>query len=172
MRKFISCLLLASLPLVAQLAPRRAPGFCLIDSHGQWRDLADYRGKPVILEFLQTNCPHCAAFAPTLQKAQQKYGERVAILAIVLPPDNPSTMSEYVAGHGITYPVLLDQGQVAASYVRTPRLSFPTVYVVDAQGMIYDRYTYGPMNQDIFEGNGLFNELDRLLGSGAASKKK
>jgi thiol-disulfide isomerase/thioredoxin len=169
MRKFFAAMLCCAALLMAQ-APRRAPGFCLIDSHGQWHDLADYRGKPVIVEFMQTNCPHCAAFVPVLEKARQKYGDRIAILAIALPPDNPNTMMEYVSGHNIAYPVLFDQGQVAASYVRTPRLGFPTIYLVDPEGMIYANFTYGPMTRDIFEGNGLTNELDRLMAS--ASKKR
>ena len=42
---------------------RRAPGFCLPDSKMELHDLADYRGKPVILEFMQTTCPHCQRLA-------------------------------------------------------------------------------------------------------------
>jgi thiol-disulfide isomerase/thioredoxin len=156
--------------LAAQQAPRRAPGFCLIDSQGQWRDLADYRGKPVIIEFMQTKCPHCLAFIPVLEKARKKYGDRIAVLAIVLPPDSPATMTEYVASHGIPYPVLLDQGQVAASYVRASRLSFPTIYLVDAEGMLFDHFTYGPMTQDIFEGDGLIHQLERLMATGSKRK--
>ncbi len=42
---------------------RRAPGFALPNSQMKVVDLADYRGKIVVLEFMQTTCPHCAAFA-------------------------------------------------------------------------------------------------------------
>jgi hypothetical protein len=31
---------------------RRVPSVFLIDTAGQWRDLADYRGKIVVLEFM------------------------------------------------------------------------------------------------------------------------
>ena len=167
MRKFLAAFLFLAALLPAQLAQRRAPGFCLIDAYGQRRDLADYRGKPVNIEFMQTICPHCAAFVPVLDKVREKYGDRVAILAIALPNDNPSTITQYVRGHGIKYPVLFDQGQVAASYVREPRLAFPTIYLVDSAGMIYSHYTYGPMDSAVFEGKGLENELERLLGAGA-----
>lgn len=169
MRKFLF-ILLSTAALLAGQAPHRAPGFCLVDSRGQWHDLADYRGKPVIIEFMQTNCPHCAAFVPVLEKARQAFGDRISVLAIALPPDNPNTMMEYVSGHKIAYPVLYDQGQVAASYVRMPRLGFPTIYLVDSEGMIYANFTYGAMTRDIFEGNGLINELQRLMS--ATSKKK
>ena len=151
---------------------RRAPGFCLIDSTGQWRDLYDYRGKPVILEFMQTTCPHCANFVSILEKVQLKYGDRVQILAVVVPPDNPSTMTQYVTGHKIKYPVLLDQGQVAASYVCSPNLSFPTVYLIDPNGEIRSAHSYGPLAKDVFEGNGLLNEVDRIFGASSMPARK
>src|SRR5260370_6170735 len=130
MRKTLVALFCAAALLAAD-APRRAPGFCLIDAAGQWRDLYDYRGKAVLLEFMQTTCAHCAAFAPKLKEFQQKHGPRLQILSIVLPPDNPNTISQYVKGHGISYPVLFDIGQAAGSYVRAPWLWFLTIYLID-----------------------------------------
>jgi peroxiredoxin len=167
MRKTLVTLFCAA-ALFAADGPRRAPGFCLIDSTGQWRDLADYRGKAVLLEFMQTTCPHCAAFAPKLKEIQQKYGARLQILAVALPPDNPNTILQFVNGHGVTYPVLFDMGQVAGSYVRVPSLEFPTIYLIDANGMIHGHYEYGALTHDIFEANALLPELDKLVGAGAA----
>jgi peroxiredoxin len=177
MRKTLITLFCAAALVVtvfAADAPKRAPGFCLIDSSGQWRDLADYRGKAVLLEFMQTTCPHCAAFATKLKEFQQKYGAKLQILSVVLPPDNPNTITQYVNGHGIGYPVLFDMGQVAGSYVRVPSLEFPTIYLIDANGMIQNHYMYGVLSHDIFEANGLIPELDKLVGAAApaASKKK
>ena len=53
-------------PLFAADFSRRAPGFSLPDVNTEQHDLADYRGKVVILEFMQTTCPHCAAFTEVL----------------------------------------------------------------------------------------------------------
>jgi thiol-disulfide isomerase/thioredoxin len=171
MRKTLVTLFCAA-ALFAADAPRRAPGFCLIDSTGQWRDLADYRGKAVLLEFMQTTCGHCAAFAPKLKEIQQKYGARVQILAVAVPQDNPNTITQYVKGHGVTYPVLFDMGQVAASYVRVASLEFPTIYLIDANGMIHGHYEYNAFTRDIFEANALLPELDRLVGAAPAATKK
>ena len=72
---------------------RRAPGFCLIDTKGQWQDLADYRGKVVLVEFMQTDLSaHCATFSTVLNGLKMKYGDKLAILAVANPPDNPQTM--------------------------------------------------------------------------------
>jgi peroxiredoxin len=161
--KVLSILLCAAAIVNAQQAPKRAPGFCLADTTGQWRDLYDYRGKVVVLEFMQTTCPHCAAFAPKLSAIMQKYGDRVQVLSVALPPDNPNTMMDYVKGHKLTYPLLMDMGQAAASYVRAPNLRFPRVYLIDGEGIIRGNWEEGPLAKDIFEGNGLDREIDRLL---------
>src|SRR5690349_19112991 len=135
--KRILMLLCAAALMFGQGAPRRAPGFCLVDTTGQWKDLYDYHGKAVIIEFMQTTCPHCAAFQPKLQAIQQKYAGKVQVISIALmPADNPQTLMEYVKGHNVPYPVLLDMGQVAASYVQAGNLHFPNVYLVDGNGMI------------------------------------
>ena len=170
--KIATVLLCAAALIQAQQMPKRAPGFCLIDTTGQWRDLADYHGKPVVLEFMQTTCPHCAAFSDNLAALEKKYGERIQILAIALPNDTPQTMLQYVAGHKITYPLLYDMGQVTQSYVRGPGITFPSVYLIDGKGMLQGHWEQGPATKEIFEGNGLSREIDRLLGVGAAPAKK
>lgn len=171
MRKTLITLLCAA-ALFAADAPRRAPGFCLIDSAGEWRDLYDFRGKAVLLEFMQTTCGHCAAFAPKIREFQLKYGDKLQVVSVALPPDNPNTILQYVKGHAITYPVLFDMGQVAGSYVRVPSLEFPTIYLIDKDGMIRNQFVYSALTHDIFEANGLLPELDKLVAGGPSSKKK
>src|SRR4051794_12825061 len=134
--KKIAVTLLCGLALFAADPLRRAPGFCLIDSSGKWQDPADYTGKPRLAQLMQTTCPHCATFSGVLNNLKMKYGDRIAILAIANPPDNPQTMMQFATGHKLTYPMLFDQGQAAASYVRSPSVELPTVYLVDGNGMI------------------------------------
>jgi peroxiredoxin len=150
---------------VAIAAERRAPGFSLMDSKGAWHDLADYRGKPVLLAMIQTTCPHCAQFAESLQRAQEKYGDKIGILAVVVPPDTFDKAKDFIAGHKITYPVVFDMGQMCMSYVRGSKLEFPRLYIIDGNGMIYADDEFSPLTLDIFEGNGLNSVIDRLLGA-------
>src|SRR5437868_6259556 len=117
--------------IAADSANRRAPGFALPDSKMEVHDLADYRGKIVLLEFMQTTCPHCAAFATILNEVQQKYGDRVAILAVANSGhDNQNSVAQYVAGHQVRYPVLFDAGQMAYSYFRSDRFDNPHLYLI------------------------------------------
>ncbi len=142
---------------------RRAPGFALPDSKTQLHDLYDYRGKVVILEFMQTTCPHCNAFASVLNEVQQKYRDRVAIISIVNPPDTQNTVIPYIATHKVTYPILFDCGQVAYSYLRATSFDPPQVYLIDANGGIREDIGYSPATKDFFEGKGIFSHLDALL---------
>jgi peroxiredoxin len=172
MKKIVATLLCGA-ALFAAGPLRRAPGFCLMDTHQQWQDLADYRGKIVLVEFMKTECPHCAAFSTVLNGLRLKYGDKLAILAIANPPDNPQTMMQFVKQHKLTYPLLLDQGQAAYSYVRTQSIELPAVYLIDANGMIRNSWVDGVLTKDIFEGNGLSREIDKLLaGAPAAPAKK
>src|SRR5689334_1264699 len=98
MRAIVAMFLFAAMLSGADGA-RRAPGFALPDSRMQIVDLYDYRGKPVVLEFMQTTCPHCAAFTSVLAKVQQKYGDRVGILSVANPPDNQATVGQFITTH-------------------------------------------------------------------------
>jgi peroxiredoxin len=98
-----------------------------------------------------------------MEALAQRYSGKVQLLGIAVPPDNPAKMLDFVNGHKISYPLLFDMGQVAASYVRVANLNFPHVYLVDGDGMIRGDWEEGPLTKDIFEGNGLAREIEKLL---------
>ncbi len=172
-RIFLSLVLCAAGLVAGENAGRRAPGFALPDSNMKVHDLADYRGKVVLLEFMQTDCDHCARFAPVLAEVQQKYGDKIAIIAVAnAQHDNADRVRQYIAGHKITYPVLFDQGQMEYSYILKFTVDNPYLFLIDPQGVIRNDWGYGPFSKDIFEGKGLFTEIDRMLSAGAPAAKK
>jgi len=173
MKRFLTLLFCAGMAVTAQQAPRRAPGFALPDGiTGQVRDLYDYRGKVVVLEFMLTTCPHCAAFSDILGEVNQKYAGRVQVISIVnVPTDNPNTVKQFVTGHKVSYPILMDMGQMEYSYVLKQSVDLPRVYVIDANGYINSDYGYSLTTRDIFEGHGLFTVIDRALNAVNSSKR-
>ena len=142
----------------------------------KYQDLADYRGKVVLIEFMQSTCPDCIALAKTLEKTKAKYGNKIAVLSVVNPPDNQATVSRFLQEHKVTYPILFDCGQVTASYFKlTPQNSsthVPHLFVIDGQGMIRNDYARTPDAEDIFDGTGLYAVIDPLLNPTAAKTKK
>jgi peroxiredoxin len=165
MRTILAILLCtAAVAAASENSGRRAPGFALPDSTMRVYDLADYRGKVVVLEFMQTTCAHCAPFADVLERVQKKYGDKVAVLAVANSSgDNLNSVAQFIAGHGITYPVLFDAGQMAYSYLRSMKFDTPHVFLIDDRGRIGNDWGYGLTTRDIFEGNGLMSEIDSLL---------
>lgn len=168
------------LALCATLLPgqtkRRAPGFSLLSSAEQQVDLADYRGRIVLIDIMKTDCAHCGAFARILQQVAVRYGNKVAVLSIAPQPDNPTTVAKFIADYKITFPVLYDCGQVIFSYVRpnplNPAVSLPHLYIVDREGFIIRDYLFSVDTEEIFRGEGLSKELDRILAPPRAKKKK
>jgi peroxiredoxin len=163
MRMILLTLCTLSLAVAGDLSGRRAPGFALPDSKGKVYDLADYRGKVVIVEIMQTNCPHCSSFADTLERITKKYAGKVQVLSLANPPDNAQTVAAYVQGHKVTSPVLFDCGQAAYSYMKKPSFDIPYIFLVDQMGMIRNDFGYSPLTKSIFEGTGLDGELDQML---------
>ena len=174
---FAGVLLLTALSLqgAGELSNRRAPGFSLPDMNLRQHDLTDYRGKIVLIDIMQTKCPHCRVFSKILEEAKSRYGDRIAILSVVNPPDNQGTVAGYIQDTKATTPVLFDCGQMAASYLKAtpanPAVSVPHLFIIDGDGMIRNDYGYGAATKEIFEGRGLFVELEKMLAANPARKR-
>ncbi len=157
------------LPASGELSNRRAPGFALPDpEYKHYYDLQDYRGKIVLIDIMSTTCPHCQLLATTLEQVRARYGDKVVVLEVVLPPDNQASVSKYVATNKVTVPVICDMGQMTASYfkanpVTMQHIDVPHLFLVDQAGMIRNDFSYDdPSARPVFEGPGLFKEIDKL----------
>ena len=177
MRYFLGLLASAALLFASgELSGRRAPGFSLPDLHGQQHDLQDYRGKIVIVDIIQTTCPHCQRLADVLEKVVAKYGGKVAVLTFAIPRDTTATVARFVAEHNVTTPVLFDSGQASASYLKVtpqnPTVNVPHLFLIDGQGTIRNDFGYDFDTRNIFEGDGLDLEIDRLLAGPTPARAK
>lgn len=162
--------LLAVIPVFAsgELSNRRAPGFALPDTNYQhFYDSQDYRGKVLLIDIMSTTCPHCQLLATTLEKVKAKYGDKVGILSVVLPPETPETVKKFVTTNKVTIPIVYDQGQMTVSYFNARpgqgRIDVPHLFIIDKQGMIRNDFSYNDGDRGIFEGPKLFQEIDKLL---------
>jgi peroxiredoxin len=162
------CILLLSAASVfgaGELSGRRAPGFSLPESPGKQHDPQDYRGKILIVDFMQVTCEHCVTFSAILEQAKAKYGEKIVVLSIVNPPSDAKGVADFIAQHKIKTPILFDCGQVAYSYLKpsSPTITIPHVFLIDGEGMIRNDFAFGNDTLEVFQGKGLFAEIDKLL---------
>ena len=121
----------------------KAPDFTLTDTNGQERSLSDYKGRIVVIEWINPECPyvrHCYQ-TKAMQGAYQavkQLDKSVAWLAInTTPGTTPQANTLWSTTYGLKYPILLDKrGKVGRLYDarRTPQM-----FVIDTDGVI--RYT-------------------------------
>ncbi len=169
-RRVTCSVLLAAALLSAsgELSNRRAPSFALPTcDYAHSYDFLDYRGKVLIIDIMTTTCPHCELLTTTLEKVAQKYGDKVGILSVVLPPDNVNTVSKYKTVNHVSIPIVCDMGQMTISYLQAKpgqsHVELPHLFLIDKQGMIRNDFLYSEKDKTVFEGPGLFPEIDKLL---------
>ena len=133
-----------------------APEFQLSDLGGHQVSLSQFRGKVVILDFWATWCGPCRLSMPVLEKLQQRYGNRLVLLAINLQ-DEPDDVREYVQSRRITSTVLLDaDGTVGRIYESN---SIPMQVLIDRDGVV--RNIQVGYNSRL--GDRLKEQIDKLL---------
>ncbi len=175
--------LVAGLMMAAgELSNRRAPSFSLPDSNMVQHDILDYRGKVLVIEFMQTKCPSCQELTKAIEtKVKPKFGDKVAVLSIVVPPDNTDLVKKYIDVFKVTSPILFDSGQVAGSYSKAtpqrPAMYFPHVFLIDQQGQIRNDWAFRAPKEypAVLSGDQLIAEIEKLLAAPAAKtpvKKK
>jgi peroxiredoxin len=166
-----------TLEAAGELSNRRAPGFALPDSNINYHDLADYRGKVVMVDFIKTSCPVCNTSHKIMETIRQKYPDKVTILSIVpATEDNSNTVRVFVGTNAVKTPVLFDCGQVMASYLKLtpqkPNVALPHLFLVDPNGVIRNDWEYLGGAGNVFESlPALQKEVEALMapGGGAAA---
>ena len=119
-----------------------APGFELKDTDGKTVKLSDYKGKIVVLDWFNPECPVCAMHyrGETIQKSAAKFKDKnVVFLAInSTGKETPGSGAERNSGAKkewkVAFPILLDEsGKVGHSYGAK---TTPHCFVIDSKGTL------------------------------------
>src|SRR5262245_3336990 len=98
-------------------------------------EIADYRGKWVLVNFWASWCGPCRSEAPALESFQQQHGpDDFTVLGINLD-DNTDDASAFVERYGLTYPQLRD-GDGRERRDAYGMTGFPESFLVDPEGNI------------------------------------
>jgi len=141
----------------------------------QQHDPADYRGKVLIIEFMQTHCPTCVTMSGVLEQVRAKYGAKIQVLSVAIMPDTLDNVKKYIADNKVGSPILFDCGQMAASYLKitpsNPTLNFPHIFVIDQDGVIRNDFDAYEANKNVVTAKSLAAEIDKLLQSPTPKKR-
>ncbi len=137
-------------PTAKTMLGKVAPSFTLVDLEGKKVSLADFKGRPVVLNFWATYCGPCKLEMPWFQDLENKYkGQGLVVLG--LDQDDGMAVKEVAAASkrvGVTYPILMPDDAVSKSYQLSDYI--PETYYVDKKGKIVDQ-TIGAHSKDELE---------------------
>jgi thiol-disulfide isomerase/thioredoxin len=95
--------------------PERLPGITLPGLDGTAHALADWKDRPLLINFWATWCEPCRREIPLL-RALRHERSALGLEVVGIALDLPEAVRKYVPSHGMDYPVLLaEQGGLAAA---------------------------------------------------------
>lgn len=100
-----------------KLQGKLAPAFSLVSLDGKKVSLADFKGKPVLVNFWATWCGPCKIEMPWFEELHTKYAPQGLVILGVASDEAPKSTIESTAKKlGVTYPVLLKDDKVESAY--------------------------------------------------------
>jgi len=108
------------------------------DLEGEPVDLADLRGKPVVVNVWASWCPPCIAEQPDLNEAADQLGDDVAFVGVNIRDASRDDATAFVRDLEVGYPSIYSgDGAALFAFAGTlgPR-SIPSTVVLDAEGRI------------------------------------
>ena len=134
-----------------------APAFELKDSEGRAVQLADYKGKVVLLNFWATWCGPCKVEIPHFVEFQEKYGSKGLQIVGISVDDTVDKLTPYVKDMSMNYPVLQGLGHDDVQDAYGPILGIPVSVMISRDGKVCATHT-GLTSKDVFE-----KEIQSLL---------
>ncbi len=119
-----------------------ATAFTLLD--GQTHNIAQLKGKVVLVNFWATSCVACVKEMPELVATHQKFKSRgFETVAVAMSYDPPAYVANFAQSRELPFGVAIDNtGQIARSFGDVKRT--PTTLLINKRGEIVKRYVGEP----------------------------
>jgi protein-disulfide isomerase len=124
-------------------AQTTAPDFTLpvVDANGltgQRATLSAFRGKVVLMEFMEPWCPHCQNMAPVLESLYKQYGSQNVVFISIAGPWQGATSGDtarFIQTYGSSWTYFYDSsGTTMSAYGVT---ATPTFFIIGKDGSIF-----------------------------------
>jgi len=127
--------------------PDRVPELQLPAVDGKVHSLADWKGRPLVVNFWATWCEPCRREIPLL-KALRREHARDSLEIVGIAVDSRESVQKYAAEHGIDYPLLVgDEGGLEAVNAFGMETVLPFSVFADRHGRIVT-LKVGELHQD------------------------
>ncbi|MHC4657825.1 MAG: redoxin domain-containing protein [Planctomycetota bacterium] len=161
-------------PAAEPEAAKKAPAFTLKGFDDKEVSLSDYKGKIVVLEWFNDECPfvkyHYEKVDTMVALANKYKGKNVVWLAV--NSTNHTTVKQnkdWAAKHKLPYPILDDRpGRVGRAYGAT---NTPHMYIISTEGnIVYEGAIDNSPNGKTPDGEKMINYVDKALAELTAGK--
>ncbi len=131
----------------AKATPRKAPALRLPDLKGKPQDLAQWRGRPVLLNYWATWCGPCLKELPELERFAVSQAKVNGIQLVGVAQDDATAASALQARLRLSYPQLVeaDGPPGSAAAFGNPGGTLPFSVLIDAKGNILRAHN-GPLD--------------------------
>ncbi|MGA2534796.1 MAG: TlpA disulfide reductase family protein [Terracidiphilus sp.] len=150
--------------VVPQASRQDAPAFQLADNSGTNKQVTDYRGKVVLLNFWATECGGCKLEIPWLIELESAHkSDNFTVVGVSMDTSYEGSKSAdeawskvkpFVVNNKLNYPVLMGEATLITSYKLG---AVPATYLIDKQGRIAATYS-GVIDKTDVDSN-----IDKLL---------
>jgi peroxiredoxin len=112
-----------------------APAFQALRLDGTVADLADYRGKVILLNVWATWCIPCQVEMPSMERLQRRFAETdFRVVAVSVDEQRSAVVRQFAQNLGLTFDILHDPtGAIQRQYRTT---GVPESWVLDRSGTI------------------------------------
>jgi len=131
------------------LRGKPAPAFTLVDLGGKKVSLAEYKGKPVVIDFWATYCLPCKEEMPWFEEFTTKYKDQGLVVLGVDQDDSvgKDAVAQAAKRTGVTYPILMPDKTISKSYKLGDYL--PQTFFVDKNGTVVEEVIGGRPKEEI-----------------------
>ena len=165
-RRLMQSLLVLTLAATALAAPRPARPFEGVSHDGRRVSLEALKGKPALLMFFSTDCPHCQRAAMVIDPIYRSLRQRgFEVVGLSLNPTDNRGLREFSQRFQASFPLTLSSRQefsrISGVSIMT-RIYYPYLLFLDRDGMIREEHQGSEQSWfDNLEEN-LIKAVDRL----------
>ncbi len=125
---------------------------------GETVTLADFRGRPVVVNFWASWCPACIAEMPDFEKVHQAFGDDVVFIGLAIQ-DERAAAEVLAVETGVTY--LLAEDPPGDFFEAYGGIAMPTTVFLTASGELFERHS------GILTESSLTDKINELLEAAA-----